>query len=485
MIKRFSTIFILVISLCPHLFAHSGKPKFHVIIDTDGAIDDMRSISMFLSQNETRVLAITCSQGTLLPGETQVKANNLLSNFHHEGIPVGIGCEIDKELPAWHQFAKNIRWAGPHAANNATGTGLTANKLLNKTVNGYRAKITLVALGTLKTYADWLKHDPQQINKIERIIWYNDPTKEEDFNYMVSPESFDYIKSLNIRLDIVGNNSTKFFVGNCYFSAIKNARSQYAEQIIKTHAQTEVVERIKQKHLVLWDDIIPLYLVAPILFESQQEGNLRRVTINNNLPEAFVYDAISKLLGSGTTATNRVFSSFPVDTTLYKIGYAQILGPTIEKFGQVEWKAICMTNEVHGHTGIYSIIGAKMGIRAMEYFNVGVNNLSITSFAGNKPPLSCFNDGLQISTGATIGQGLITISDTVLKTPVIIAAFNKQKIKISLKPKIAAQMQKDIKHGVETYGLESEFYWAYVEKLAIKYWSRFDRNGIFLIESLH
>ena len=47
-----------------------------------------------------------------------------------------------------------------------------------------------------------------------------------------------------------------------------------------------------------------------------------------------------------------------------------------------------MTNEIHGHTGIYSIIGAKMGIRAMEYFNVGVNNLMITSFAGSEPPLS-------------------------------------------------------------------------------------------------
>jgi len=84
-----------------------------------------------------------------------------------------------------------------------------------------------------------------------------------------------------------------------------------------------------------------------------------------------------------------------------------MLNKTIGKFGLVEWKAISMTNEIHGHTGIYSIIGAKMGIRAMEYFNVGVNNLEeVTTFAGNNSPLSCFNDGVQISTGATIGQVL-------------------------------------------------------------------------------
>jgi pyrimidine-specific ribonucleoside hydrolase len=137
-----------------------------------------------------------------------------------------------------------------------------------------------------------------------------------------------------------------------------------------------------------------------------------------------------------------------------------------------------MTNEIHGHTGIYSIIGAKMGIRAMEYFNVGVNNLKVKSLAGHKPPLSCFNDGIQISTGATIGQGLITISDSVSLIPTAIFEFNNQEVKISLKPEIAEQMQEDIKYGVQTYGPLTNRYWLYIEKLAITYWSEFSRNAI-------
>ena len=62
--KRITGTLFLIIMICSHLSAHSGKSKYHVIIDTDGALDDMRALSMFLSGNDIRVLAITCSQGT-------------------------------------------------------------------------------------------------------------------------------------------------------------------------------------------------------------------------------------------------------------------------------------------------------------------------------------------------------------------------------------------------------------------------------------
>ena len=94
MIRKFPGIMLLSVLLCGQLFAHSGKPEFHVIIDTDGALDDMRSLSMFLSGNDIRVLAITCSQGTLLPDSVYVKVKSLLSVFHHEGIPHQ-GSEVD------------------------------------------------------------------------------------------------------------------------------------------------------------------------------------------------------------------------------------------------------------------------------------------------------------------------------------------------------------------------------------------------------
>ena len=234
----------------------------------------------------------------------------------------------------------------------------------------------------------------------------------------------------------------------------------------------------------LWDDVVPLYLTIPILFDIEPLQNIKLASINQNIPPGFVYETIGKLLKSTTSTNNRVFTAFPVDTALYKPQYALMLNETIGRFGLIEWRAISMTNEIHGHTGIYSIIGAKMGIRAMEYFNVGVNNLEVLSFAGNTPPLSCFNDGVQISTGATIGQGLITISDSTSATPSAIFRFNNQKVHITLDLEIAGQMRKEIKHGVTNYGLLTDKYWLYIEGLAIKYWSDFDRQDIFVIEKM-
>lgn len=483
MIKRIIGSLILSALLCGNAFAHSGKPKFHVIIDTDGAIDDMRAISMLLSGNDIRVLAVTCSQGTLLPETVFVKVNSLLSAFHHEGIPVGISEEINFELPAWTSFAQDIRWANEINIQNLSPNRKSI-ELLSNTIENYQNKVTLIALGSLKTYANWLKANRNVAEKIERIIWYNNHNIKDGFNYKVSPESYDYIKQSGILLDVVASNTDDLIVNQDYLNHIHSANSIYASQINDMHSKASVVEKINDKHLHLWDDIVPLYLTVPILFDIETKHNIKFASINQQMPPGFVYETIGKLLISATTTNNRVFTTFPIDTALYKPEYAKMLNETIEEFGLVEWKAISMTNEIHGHTGIYSIIGAKMGIRAMEYFNVGVNNLEVITFAGNNPPLSCFNDGVQISTGATIGQGLITISDSISNIPSAIFEFNYQKVNIALKPEIAQQMRNEIDYGITNYGLLSDKYWLYIEELAIKYWAEFDRQAIFVIEKM-
>ncbi len=484
MYKKILALLLVSLVLSAFVSAHSGKPKYHVIIDTDGAIDDMRAISMFLAQNDTRVLAITCSQGTLAPDSIFEKVNNLLSAFHHEGIPVGLDEELEKELPPWAAYTQKIRWASSKSSELASKK-ICSGELISSVFKNYPEKITLVALGSLKTYAELVEQHPEYVDKIERIVWYNNPYIDTDFNESVSPESYAYFKQKNIPLEVVGNNTDHYNVDAAYLETIKSTESQYAKQIARVHQHPEIVSRMEAEHLQLWDDLVALYLTVPILFQTEKAtGKVSYVTVQNGLPDEVVNKAISAILASGMQTTNRVFNSFPVDADLYKPAYAKMLESTIENYGLIEWKAISMTNEIHGHTGIYSIIGAKMGIRAMEYFNVGVNNLAITTFAGRKPPLSCFNDGIQISSGATIGQGLITVSDTILEVPTITATFNKQKIKISVKSEIAAQMREEIKYGVKTYGALTDEYWLYIEKLAIRYWSEFDRNEIFTIEKL-
>jgi pyrimidine-specific ribonucleoside hydrolase len=476
-IKVIGIILLAAITSGP-LNAHTGKPRYHVIIDTDGALDDMRSISMFLSGNDIRVLAITCSEGTLHPDSVYCKTMSLLSAFHHEGIPVGIGKPLNLEPPAWSTFAGNIQWAEPVIFGDLNFK-MDATGMLHRAVENYPDKITLIALGSLKTYADWIRSDPGMTDKIERIVWYNHHHIEDGFNYLVSPDSYEYIKQTGIQLDIVSNQSAAYMVNKDYLASIREAGSIYARQIGLVHTRPAVVEKINQEHLYLLDDLVALYLSVPILFETETRENVTFATPYSGIPENYIFETIARLLASANVTNNRVFVNFPVDEALYKPEYAKILNSTIEAFGPIEWKAVAMTNEIHGHTGIYSIIGAKMGIRAMEYFNVGVNNLSVTTFAGSTPPLSCFNDGVQISTGSTIGQGLINVSDSISAIPSALFEFNGQVVHISLKPEFTAQIQNDIRFGVQNYGLLSAEYWLYIEDLGIRYWATFDRDEIF------
>lgn len=268
MIKRMIGSLLLAGIIFSQLPAHSGKPKFHVVIDTDGALDDMRSITMLLSQNDIRVLAITCSQGTLLPDSVCVKVKSLLSAFHHEGIPVGIGEKSDLELPKWSAFAQNITWADETKDQN-TDFRENATNLLGRTTENYLHPITLIALGSLKTYADLIRESPGISGKIERIIWYNHHDITKGYNYSVSGESYEFIRQTGIQLDVVSNDSDRLVVNEDYLAGIMGSKSVYARQIGIVHTQPVVEERINQLHLQLWDDLVPVYLTVPILFETK------------------------------------------------------------------------------------------------------------------------------------------------------------------------------------------------------------------------
>ena len=142
-----------------------------------------------------------------------------------------------------------------------------------------------------------------------------------------------------------------------------------------------------------------------------------------------------------------------------------------------------ITNEMHGHIGIYALLGMKMGLRAREYFGVGPDRLSVVSLAGNKPPVSCLNDGIQVSTGATIGHGLISI-DPGIERPSPTARFTcrGRTIEIALKEEYAEEVRKDVTYGMEAYDLQDPRYWQYIEELALRYWVEWGRHTIFSVE---
>ena len=147
----------------------------------------------------------------------------------------------------------------------------------------------------------------------------------------------------------------------------------------------------------------------------------------------------------------------------------------ISRHGLEEWKAAVLTSELHRHLGTYSIVGAKMGLRARERFNVALDELRVESHAGLKPPLSCLNDGLQTATGASLGRGTISVPTNVPPACEAIFRYGERRLRLSLKPEFARRIAEDMAALEKKHGGLTPSYFQEVRIVSLKHWLNFDR----------
>ncbi|MFW6189241.1 MAG: CooT family nickel-binding protein [Planctomycetota bacterium] len=80
---------------------------------------------------------------------------------------------------------------------------------------------------------------------------------------------------------------------------------------------------------------------------------------------------------------------------------------------------------MHGHLGPYLVYGLRMGRLAGRRLGFeGHFDLTVTAFTGRRTPVSCMLDGLQMSTGATLGKGNIEVREVKEGRPS--AVFNSR-----------------------------------------------------------
>ena len=87
--------------------------------------------------------------------------------------------------------------------------------------------------------------------------------------------------------------------------------------------------------------------------------------------------------------------------------------------------------EFHGHLGPYLVLGLKAGLFANQIF--GRDPMKTEAFIQTKttPPQSCFADGVQFSTGCTLGKGNISLTEG----EGLLVTFKKDNHKLTLKLK--------------------------------------------------
>jgi pyrimidine-specific ribonucleoside hydrolase len=460
------------------------KLKHTIIIDTDCAIDDMRAISLLLSRPEITIKAILLSDGSLSPNEGAEKINSLLKEFNFDNIPVACGDLLKGVNPPWREFNRQISW-GKESDNQVTG--LNAVDCLIEKLKNADEKVILVCLGPLTNIAQLITKDASVVSKIERIIWYNESVKPlQGFNYECDKVSGDLVFKSKIRVDAIANlNKDNTFFDSSMYAVCEKSQTRLATVLKNVFSQPLVIEKLEQNHFKLCDDLVALYLTNPELFDINIITDELNVRYNKDYNVAGVREAIIDMInGTYFSERNIVFNRFPVQHEMFNYDIRPIIDSAIARYGYEEWKANVMTDEFHRHLGVFSIVGAKMGIKARELFGVGADLLEVTSYAGTKPPYSCLNDGIQVSTGATLGMGTIHLAIHRKTQPSAIFTYKGRSIRISLKKEYLEQVDADIKEGIMKFGLMDDGYWKLIRHNALKYWVEWDRNKIFDIEEV-
>jgi len=462
-------------------FAHSGKAQFHILIDTDAALDDLRAICLFLASPEFEVMAITTSDGVLSPKLGLIKVNSLLKNFGHEGIPTGAGPETLEQTPPWRDLNQKVRW-GEEEKIEITEENLAVDLILNA-LEFEEEPVLFICLGGLTNLAEALTAKPRIREKIERILWYNDSIDQlSGTNYEFDKNAVQTVFSIPVLLETVSNSGIDNPVFNLEFlQSIGSLNSPYAKKIAASHKNNGVIQQIKTGHFEFWDDLLPVYLLHPELYvkQTKKKGSHRTKIQARDLKK--IKAKYLEILTHQNQVKSKVFNGFPDSPELFSDDVRPYIKGIIKKHGKEEWRIGVLTNELHGHLGIYAVVGAKMGLRARQYFHIGVDDISITSYAGKIPPLSCMNDGLQVSTGGTVGHGLITVSPDPPFLPKAAFTFKRKTVTFKLKDPYWIIIKRDIENGIELYGLNTEDYWKYVRKLALDYWLEWNRIEIFTL----
>ena len=455
------------------------KLKHSVIIDTDCGIDDMRAISYLLSRPEITIKGILLSDGSLSPAEGAGKIGSLLNEFRSEAIPVASGAALKGVNPPWRHFNREINWGS--RKSNPSG-GLNAFDCLTEQLTNATEKIILICLGPLTNAGQLISKTPSLLAKIERIIWYNESVKPlQGFNYECDRANADLVFKSGVKIEVISNlNKENSVFDSSLYALCGNSKTRLAGIIYNVHSQPAVLEKLRQNHFSLCDDLVALYLTNPELFgiNIMTDKLNVRYTIDYNV--SGIREVICDMInGSYVSEHNVVLNRFPVNREMFNYDVRPIIDTAIARYGIDEWKANVMTDEFHGHLGVYSIVGAKMGIKARELFGVGPDMLEVITYAGTKPPYSCLNDGIQVSTGATLGMGTIHLAADSITRPCAVFTYKNRSIMISLRKEYFEKVDADINEGILKFGLMDDGYWKLIRHNALKYWVEWDRNKIF------
>jgi len=148
-----------------------------------------------------------------------------------------------------------------------------------------------------------------------------------------------------------------------------------------------------------------------------------------------------------------------------------------------EFEAVLLTNKFHQHVGPNNIYGVKMGLYAKKLLLGEDHMISVLSEAGEKPPVSCLNDGIMASIGATLGRGLIHMTPNSSRLAATFY-YNDKAVRLEVKPEKLKYTQEFIKKSLKKYNGLTKDYFRDVRKMGLSVWENYRQDELFNVSYL-
>lgn len=486
------TILGLVVLLAALLLA--GAPataheqRTPVLVDTDMALDDARAIVLLLSSPHVAVTAFVTSDGSSSAGVGTDNLRKLLTFLGRNDIPVGMGRQLNLPPPPWREISEALGWAElPPTPPGRADSTREAVPLMLEVISKSQAPLTYVCLGPLTNLADLLRAQPDAAKRIASVFYYGLPptAPEPGWNTSRDKEAAEVVVHSGIPFYAVHLGPEQLLTFDApLYDQIARTDTAAARLITLLHRHERAQTLLQADHFKAWDETVALYLDDPAIgtFERMEPyASVFHLVAWDRTAARFDYPAILSTLPAGLLSgrTPVVLKTYPDQPALFQEDLRPLVPQIILSHGLEEWQTTVLTNELHRHLGIYSILGAKMGIRARELLSASLDELSVESYAGQKPPVSCFNDGLQAATGASLGRGTISVSRNGPPTAEAVFTKGAQRLRLRLKDEIRDRIRADIQRAIQQYGDLTPEYFKEVRRLSLQYWAEMNRGEIF------
>ena len=486
MIKRIR-ILVLLLTLPFFLIAAAQAHTMgkQAIVDTDAALDDLRALTMLFNSQVVDIQLISTSDGVLGPERGARHVHRLLTRLDQH-VPILSGEALQASGPEWRKWNSQLKWperqrGAADGAEIKKNSAQQMSRFLKETDN----PVLLICLGPLSNVAQAIDHLPRPEKEISRIVYFGGPPDSErpGWNTERDPKAAQKVFAADIPISCIHPSSQAVpTVTQAMIRRMEAIDSRAAEVLTPLHQGVEVQHRIQESHLRMWDDLLSLYLAFPDMFHSQSKDFGELVGLGEAEPKGIREQALQLLQPDVRLHIAErepvILRSFPQRPEMLRDDARSYAERIIGQHGLEEWKACLLTSELHRHLGTYSIVGAKMGLRAREILKASLGELEVISLGGDEPPLSCLNDGLQVATGASLGRGKISVSEASPQ-PAAIFFSNGRQLKLTLKEKPARKIRSGIREAKEQYGGLNRSYFRHIRRESLENWLQLDRKEIF------